>query len=195
MPRAVLLLFVALVILPEAVRAAQAPEVVVERFHAALTEAMKEKGCKDRIDRLEPVIDSTFDMDFIASHILRRRWEKVTAEQRSAFMLMMKNLTVQTYASNFSKPGPTFTTLESKSVSATRSQVRTRLAPRQDDPVTMDYFLQKSGDSWKIINVIANGVSDLALRSSQYDKVFEQQGFDGLMDKLQKQISADRAAC
>ena len=179
-------------------RAGDAPDAVVNGFHAALTDAMThgaELGCKGRVAKLEPVILKTFDLPFIASHILRKRWDKMTSEQRSAFTTTLKDLTVETYAGNFSRPGTRFEIVETKEVSATRKQVRTRLIPAHDEPVSLDYFLQKSGEDWKIINVIANGVSDLALRSSQYDKVFEDSGFDGLMSKLHKQIQADLAAC
>ncbi len=178
--------------------AATEPDAVVNGFHAALTDAMEhgeQLGCKGRLQKLEPAIASSFDIPFIASHILRKRWGKLTAEQRAAFTAVLHDLIVQTYASNFSHKGPTFTTLETRDAGA-RKQVRTRLKPARDEPVTLEYFMQKdAAGGWRIINVIANGVSDLALRSSQYDKVFEQSGFDGLMAKLQKQIAADRAAC
>lgn len=179
-------------------RAGDAPDAVINGFHAALTDAMAhgaELGCKGRVAKLEPVVVKTFDLPFIANHILRKRWEKMTPEQRSAFTTTLKDLTVETYAGNFSHPGTRFELVETKDLTATRKQVRTRLIPAHDEPVSLDYFLQKSGDDWKIINVIANGVSDLALRSSQYDKVFEDSGFDGLMSKLHKQIEADLTAC
>jgi phospholipid transport system substrate-binding protein len=177
--------------------AATEPAAVVDRFHAALTDAMDHGaalGCQGRIDKLEPVVTSTFDVPFVASHILRKRWDKLSPEQRSAFTTILKDLIVQTYASNFSHPGPKFATGETKD-SGSRKQVRTKLTPAHDEPVTLDYFLQKNGEDWRVINVIANGVSDLALRSSQYDKVFGQSGFDGLIEKLKKQIAADKAAC
>jgi phospholipid transport system substrate-binding protein len=179
-------------------RAAAAPEGVIDGFHAALTDAMAhgaELGCKGRVAKLEPVIVHAFDVPFIANHILRKRWDKLSAEQRSAFTTTLKDLTVETYASNFSHPGTKFERVEVRELTPTRRQVRARLVPAHDEPVTLDYSLQKSGEDWKIINVVANGVSDLALRSSQYDKVFVDSGFDGLMSKLHKQIEADLAAC
>jgi len=195
MSRAGLTLFLTLWLAVPAMAAE--PEAVVDNFHAVLTDAMDhgaQLGCKGRVDKIGPVIAQTFDIPFIAAHILRKRWDKLTPDQRTAFTAILHDLIVQTYASNFSHPGPKFATLETND-SGPRKQVRTRLTPTHDEPVTLDYFLQKSGDGWKVINVIANGVSDLALRSSQYDKVFEQSGFDGLMAKLQKQVAADRAAC
>jgi phospholipid transport system substrate-binding protein len=194
----VVALFLASLLAPGFARAGSEPDAVVNAFHAALIDAMAhgaELGCKGRVAKLEPVIVATFDVPFIANHILRKRWAKLTPEQRSAFTTTLKDLTVETYASNFSHAGPRFELVEVRELSPTRKQVRTKLMPAHDEPVSLDYFLQKSGNDWKIINVIANGVSDLALRSSQYDKVFGDTGFDGLMSKLHKQIEADLAAC
>ncbi|MBX9929919.1 MAG: ABC transporter substrate-binding protein, partial [Gemmatimonadaceae bacterium] len=39
---------------------------------------------------------------------------------------------------------------------------------RAGAPVTLDYVLHDTAGEWRIINVIAEGVSDLALRSTQY---------------------------
>lgn len=191
--------FLLMFLLTPAARAASEPDAVVGAFHAALADAMargETLGCKGRIDRLRPVIVATFDIPLLASLILRRRWEGLAAPQRAEFTALLQDLIVQAYASNFSHDGgASFATVESRELAGGRRQVRTRLMPPHDDAVTLDYFLQQTDGGWRVINVIANGVSDLALRSTQYDKVFEQSGFDGLMAKLRAQIAADRAAC
>ena len=179
--------------------AAPEPDAVVGNFHAALTDAMEHGealACKGRIDKLQPTVVTTFDIPFLASHILRRRWETMSAQQRTDFTATLQELIVVTYASNFShNSGVKFATVETRDLAGGRRQVRARLTPAHDEPVTLDYFLQQKDGAWRVINVIANGVSDLALRSSQYDKIFAQSGFDGLMAKLRKQIASDRAAC
>ena len=57
------------------------------------------------------------------------------------------------------------------------------------------YTTVRSARHQEMARMSEHFVSDLALRSSQYEKIFDDSGFDGLMDKLQKQIAADRAAC
>ena len=198
MSRAVLL-FLCILSFVSTARAAPEPAAVVENFHAALADAMQHGealGCKGRVEKLQPVVVATFDIPFLASHILRRRWETLSAQQRADFTATLQELIVVTYASNFSHDsGATFATVESRELTGGRRQVRARLTPAHDDAVTLDYFLQQSGGTWRVINVIANGVSDLALRSSQYDKIFAQSGLDGLMTKLRDQIAGDRASC
>ena len=179
-------------------RAANEPADVVSTLHAALLDNMQHGdtlGCSGRVQKLEPVIAATFDLPFIAQHILKRRWESMTQPQREQFIGTLKDLTVVTYATNFShNSGVQFSTKESRALSKNRYQVRAMLIPAHDDKVALDYFLQQS-DRWRVINVIADGVSDLALRSTQYDKVYTQSGFEGLMAKLREQIKSNRATC
>ncbi|MBM4201241.1 MAG: hypothetical protein FJ189_08135, partial [Gammaproteobacteria bacterium] len=40
-----------------------------------------------------------------------------------------------------------------------------------------------------IINIIVDGISDLALKKAQYTSVIDREGFDKLLDKLQTKIS------
>ena len=51
------------------------------------------------------------------------------------------------------------------------------------------YTLKALGESWAIINVVADGVSDLALRRAEYSQVLKKQGFDGLIRRLDGQIA------
>ena len=46
-----------------------------------------------------------------------------------------------------------------------------------------------------MINVIADGVSDLALRSSQYDQIYKERGFDGLLAWIRGQDKKTLADC
>jgi phospholipid transport system substrate-binding protein len=52
----------------------------------------------------------------------------------------------------------------------------------------MDYLLKKTGDDWSIINIITNGVSDLALKRSEYVAVIQKSGFDVLLAELSVKI-------
>jgi phospholipid transport system substrate-binding protein len=49
-------------------------------------------------------------------------------------------------------------------------------------------MLKKKGDNWKIINIIANGVSDLALKRSEYTSILERDGFEALIAKMNEKI-------
>jgi phospholipid transport system substrate-binding protein len=54
--------------------------------------------------------------------------------------------------------------------------------------VQFDYLLRQNDQRWMIINIIANGVSDLALKRSEYSAVIRRDGFDALMTGLADKI-------
>jgi phospholipid transport system substrate-binding protein len=64
--------------------------------------------------------------------------------------------------------------------------VATRLIVPSETPVSLNYVLHRGKDGWQIINILAEGVSDLALQRSQYQQVMQSTGFDGLLTHLAK---------
>jgi phospholipid transport system substrate-binding protein len=53
----------------------------------------------------------------------------------------------------------------------------------------LDYILHRTEDQWRIINVIAEGVSDLALKRAEYAAFLKVKGFDALLMKLNEKIA------
>lgn len=173
-----------------------APADTVTNFHAVLIENMKHPGsCKDRMQRLTPAIDNAFDMPFLAQHVLRRQWGTLSDAQKTAFIATLKDMVVTTYASQFAKfNGEKFVTQDTQESGKMRS-VKAQLQLPQGDPVQFEYILRETPAGWRTINVIAEGVSDLALRSAQYDKIFKDQGFDGLLKQIRDQTEKLKSSC
>ncbi len=184
--------------LPAAYAAPAAPADTVTSFHAVLLDNMKHAAsysCKDRMQHLSPAIDNTFDMPFLAQHVLRRQWSSLSEAQQTEFTATLKDMVVTTYASQFAKfNGEKFVTQETQENGRMRS-VRAQLELPAGDPVHFEYVLRETPAGWRTINVIAEGVSDLALRSAQYDKIFKDQGFDGLIKQIREQTTKLKSSC
>jgi phospholipid transport system substrate-binding protein len=191
-------LFSALVFTPPAFAAAE-PADVVNAIHAALINNMKhgkEYGCDGRIKHLQPVVDASFDVPLITQTVMRRHWSELSEAQRNQLIAAFRETTVVTYASQFNSfGGEVFTTQDTQALPNGDQMVHARLQPGGGDSVAFDYILRGKDGNYRIINVIADGVSDLALRSTQYTRLFEQKGFDGLMTWLQDQNKKMRANC
>ena len=50
------------------------------------------------------------------------------------------------------------------------------------------YLLHHVNNQWRIVNIIVNGVSDLALKRAEYNSLLEREGFQALIAKLEEQI-------
>ena len=171
----------------------------VSRFHEDLVETMNKApslACEARMAKLAPAVDRAFDLRFIAERVLRRHWKDLNDGQRGQFTAALRRSVLTTYVTEFSSPGSVrFSTGTSESLANGDSLVHATLSPAKAAPVTLDYQLKRRGEQWQVVNVIAEGVSDLALRATQYDGLMKEAGFDGLLSRLDSQTQQLRNRC
>jgi len=169
------------------------PTQVVERLHASLLNIMKEAkemGYQGRYDRLAPVITASFDFPFIAKIVVGRYWEGFSDEEKKKFVDTFTRLSVATYAGRFDGySGERFKVISSKETRRGLVVVRTLLIKSEGDKIELDYILHKNENKWNIINVIADGVSDLSLKRTDYTSFLRKNGFDDFIDKLNEKIA------
>ncbi|SFN66976.1 phospholipid transport system substrate-binding protein [Nitrosospira briensis] len=168
------------------------PEQIVNQLHEALIKAMREGpklGYQGRYDLLAPVVDQTHDLDFIARTALGANWTQLTAEQQRTFTDVFRKLSVGSYAGWFkSHEGERFEFLERQPMPRDQIMIRTRLVQKAGEPVRFDYVLREGKEGWRIVNVLADGVSDLALKRVEYRAILQRDGFAALIDMLKKKV-------
>lgn len=159
----------------------------VEAFHDSLVAVMQLSGnVRDRQARLAPAVDALFDIDNATRMSVGRPWRDLDEPDRSRLRDRMRRLIVATYASRFDTfRGQTFRVVEGRSVGGSYV-VRTRLERPEADSVSLDYYFRDTG----VFNVVADGVSDVALRRTEYSAVLEESGVSGLLDHLDASIAA-----
>jgi phospholipid transport system substrate-binding protein len=165
---------------------------VVETLHTTLLAVMKEGdqiGYPGRYDRLAPVIKACFDMPFISKTVLGKYWETFNDEQRSMFVEAFTKMSIATYAANFDRySGERFHMVSQKEVSGARTLVQSQLIKSDGGKIQLDYLLHSTGSQWRIINIIAEGVSDLALKRADYSAFLKNKGFEALIEKLNEKV-------
>ncbi|HMM74668.1 MAG TPA: ABC transporter substrate-binding protein [Gammaproteobacteria bacterium] len=176
---------------------APAPTAVVEKLHGTLLTMMKDAatlGYEGRVNMVAPVLDGTFDFETIGRVVTGRYWKDFIADTRDRFVATFARLSAATYADNFDGyAGETFETL-SEEVKKGAALVKTRIVKRDGKPVSLNYVLNQRDGEWRIVNVIADGVSDLALKRSEYGAVIAKEGIDALIAKLNAKIASYAAA-
>jgi phospholipid transport system substrate-binding protein len=166
---------------------------VIENLHQTLLTVMKDGnkiGYKHRYDQLAPVIVVSFDMPFIAKTVLGRYWETFNREQKSKFVETFSKLSIATYAYHFDDySGERFNFILKKDLSDGQILIQTQLIKSDGGKVQMDYMLHRKENQWRIINIITDGVSDLALKRADYTSFLKSKGFDALLLKLNEKIA------
>ncbi len=167
------------------------PGKLIGQFQAAL-EALaqaEEPSFEARFTQLQPVIERTHDLPFIARLTLGFHWNELDETQRAAFVARFGELSVANYASRFGAlDGNQFRVVEEQAQPRGRYLVRAELSRREAPPVSFDYLLHETEAGWRIVNILVDGVSDLALKRAEYAKILRDEDFDALLATLSGQI-------
>ena len=173
--------------------AAASATQVVENLHAELLTVMRQAGglgYKGRYERLAPVVISSYDLPFIAKTVVGRYWKEFRPEEKSEFVETFAKLSIATYADRFDGySGERFKTISERELQSGRFLVKTVLVKSSGEQVELDYILHQHSDEWRIINVIAQGVSDLSLKRADYTSYLKKNSLDDLLSRINQKIS------
>lgn len=188
-----LLLLLCLLLAPAAGSTTEGnPAAPVERLHAALLEAWRSGAdFSARVEQLTPVVADALDLKLMARFTLGDAWSRLDAGQQQEFIDLFRRLTVATYADRFDDySGERFETLGTRELPGGRALVRTALVKADGERVSLDYLLHRPGQRWRIANILAKGVSDLAVKRSEYRSVIQREGFPALKSELEAKVQA-----
>lgn len=164
----------------------------VDRLNGVLIEVMKNAkplGYQGRYSKLEPVVKQTHEFEAIAQIALGTYWKDLNDDQKKAFVEKLTDLSVATYAAQFnSYSGEEFKYESELPMKSNRITLRYQLIAPKEKPVKFEYILGQIDGQWSIINIVVDGISDLALKKAQYTSVMEREGFDSLLNKLNQKI-------
>jgi phospholipid transport system substrate-binding protein len=174
--------------------AAATAKQVVEKFQADLIAVMKDGkklGYAGRYDKLKDPVSNSHDLTKIARIVVGKEGEKLSEEQQQKLVDVFSRLSIASYAHNFKEyAGESFVFDSEEETTRGGVVVHSHLVIPDDKPVKFDYMLKEKGNSWRIINIIANGVSDLALKRSEYTTILQRDGFDVLISRINEKIDS-----
>jgi ABC-type transporter MlaC component len=78
--------------------------------------------------------------------------------------------------------------VETKPFASADQVVHARLIKSSGEPVKFDYIMRRTDGGWRIVNIIVDGVSDLALKRAEYTSVMRDQSFEALIAQLRQKV-------
>ena len=171
-----------------------AARAVVDAFHATLLEVMKnaEKlGMDGRIRRLGPRVAESFHLRLMVAVASGRHWRNADDGQRRALHKAFERFSIATYADRFSSySGESFEITSVKTGPRKTILVNTRINRRNDTPVAITYVLKRFAGVARIVDVVVDiGISELAVRRSEYAQTLKRGGVDALIAALDKKTN------
>ncbi|PXW90741.1 phospholipid transport system substrate-binding protein [Nitrosomonas sp. Nm84] len=173
------------------------PEQVIQNLQSALLQVMRESeqlGYEGRFKFLEPVIEQSHDLELIIKTILGATyWSQLDKDQKNLVIDTFRQLSIATYAGRFNQyEGEQFEVIEQRTLPHEQTLVRSQLTKSDGGTVNFDYVLQQTEGRWRIVNILFDGVSDLAIKRGEYRAIMQRDGFQALIELLKEKISLAR---
>ena len=193
---AMLLCAVLFLPVPDSARAAggDPAAIPVQTLTDALLKSMRAgttTSTTERYKQLESVVEQVFAMPLVTRLSVGPEWANFSPDQQKALIAAYTRFTGANYAHNFHDFDGQKFEIDDKVLSRGDDKiVRTRVIPSHDVPVSLLYRMHEVDGTWKIIDVIADGVSQLALRRSDFAVAIAAGGAPALIAHLNKSSDA-----
>ena len=167
---------------------------VIESLNDTLLDVMKNAealGYPGRVKKLAGVIESTHNLEYIARFAIgKKNWENLSPDQRKAFIDRFTDYSVATYAARFNGySGEIFRVTGEQPAKRGQTQVTSLLEIPGDETIDFIYLLAPDNGKLKIVNIIVQGVSDLALKRAEFMTLINEKGFNALLAHLQEKTA------
>lgn len=175
-------------------RAAE-PDAVVTAYHDALLKALDEttgKSVPEKVQALAPAMTEAFDFTAMIKTAAGSAWRSASPKEQDRLLNVFRRLSIATNAVRFAALGSEaqFETLGVRDGPRGLKLVDSRLMPKGEEPVALTYVTHGKGGDFHIIDVLLKGgISELAVRASEYRRIVQDGGIAALQTALDKQLA------
>ncbi|HZE60987.1 MAG TPA: ABC transporter substrate-binding protein [Burkholderiales bacterium] len=142
----------------------------------------KEKAVKLAEEKVLPYID----FDQAARLAVGRSWSQAAPEQKKRLVSEFRDMLVRTYSNAISAyQGQTLKVLPSRGKQDPEDTVvRTQFVRAGGQPLPIEFHMRQADKTWKVYDIVVEGVSLVMTYRSEFDAVVKQEGVDGLIKRL-----------
>ena len=155
-----------------------------------------ELSSKDRAQQFRAILKEAFDLATIARFAMGRYWRTASKEQRHEYVMLFEDFVVQAYANRFKGLGATkFRITKTRKLSGRDTLVTTEIVHQvTKPPVRLSWRVRGSEQSFKVIDVIVEGVSMLVTQRDEFAAVIRSSGgkIDGLLAALRRKTGRSK---
>ncbi len=176
-----------------AAQAAKA-EAFIRTKHNKVRAVLRKPDSPARREELTVLLGEFLDYDRLAKLSLDKEWTKHSPKDRDRFVSLLRQLVERQYQRNMES------TLEYKvkwvgtepietgvKVKSSAKSVKKKRQP----PVTIDYSMSPAGDEWKVFDIFTDEVSLVKNYKRQFRRVIKDEGWSGLIGRMEKKLKGD----
>ena len=139
---------------------------------------------------LRALLSRSFDFRKIGKFVLGRAWRTATPDQRDEYQRLFQEFILRTYTRRLGGySGQVFKVTKVEPMGKIDAVVVTEIGRPSGPPLVAGWRVRGGAGTYKILDVIVQGVSMLATQRSEFASVVRSQGVDGLIEVLRAQVT------
>ena len=151
----------------------------------------------ERLMRFRQLFQADFDGPGIARFVLGRYWRSASEQEQQEYLKLFEDYVVLVYGTRLSKfNGETFKLLGSRTEESGTIVSTDIISPSGEAPIKVDWRLIADHGSFKINDVIIEGISMLVTQRSEFASVIQRHGgqVGGLLELMRERARIASAA-
>jgi len=179
-----------------AVSAAQAAkaEQFIRTKHNKVRAVLRKPDTPKRAEELTELLGEFLDYQRLTRLSLDKEWNKRSPRERQHFVNLLRQLVERQYQRNMestlqyrvkwvgTKPIETGVKVNSSARSVKK---------KRQPPISIDYSMSPAGNEWKVFDIFTDEVSLVKNYKRQFRRVIREEGWDGLIGRMEKKLNAE----
>ena len=146
-------------------------------------------GKQEKQRKVRSIVDPHFDYQEMAKRSLGPAWGKLSAGQRQEFVSLFSQLLEASYADKIEKYAQRVKIDYTGEIPSGDSvEVRT-VVVKANDRMPLNYRLLNEAGTWKVYDVVFEGVSLISNYRSQFSRIIHESGYAELVKRLKTKVS------
>jgi phospholipid transport system substrate-binding protein len=142
-----------------------------------------------RRQKVKRLVDPYFDYQEMAKRSLGPTWGKLNATQRQEFVQLFAQLLEASYSDKIEKYAQRVKIdYTGEILDGETAEVRTMVV-RANDRIPLNYRLLNEGGTWKVYDVVIEGVSLVSNYRSQFSRIIHESSYAELVRRLKTKVS------
>lgn len=181
--------------------AQEAPDALVRKNTNEILAALKADkdlaaGDQKKVEKLaDEKVLPFFNFTRMTQLAVGRSWRDANDAQKKSLIDEFRTLLVRTYSTSLSQFRNQTIDVKPTKMAAGETEVivKTQVNQPGGQPIPIDYSMEKSGDGWKVYDVLIDGVSLVTNYRSSFATEIQKSGIDGLIKSLSERNSKNSA--
>jgi phospholipid transport system substrate-binding protein len=155
-------------------------------------EATTDAARAQRSQEVTRILSDLLDYEELSRRALGTHWEGKTEAQRREFVDLLRQLVERNYEANLERVLDYEIAYTSEATGADGTVVTTEArsrAERRQPPVEIAYTLHLQGSSWRVFDVVTDGVSLVRNYRNQFNRIITEHGWDELIRRMRDRLA------